>query len=283
MKVILRKNDSATSLLLFVYNIYLTYYNKDKIKLSSLLEIMKAFGKSESATRMSLSRTAKSGILINKNEGSEVIYTLDLSGKEAIKIWNEGIEQFWKRYALRNGLWDEKWYLVNLEFREEQKENRAIVVERLLQMGFGLVSPNTWICPYYQTDDIRKALAEFKITSGVIEMHGEIKIYDNILSFINNVFHAEKLAKSYKMFITQFSEKYENTKNLYQEEWFIKEGRALPLLHALGWEFLSIASEDAALPKTLCPAWAGDEAAQLMIEFRKILLEPTLKYLGKFD
>ncbi len=59
MKVILRKNDSATSLLLFVYNSYFNFYQKDTIKLSSLLEIMKAFGKSESATRMSLSRTVK--------------------------------------------------------------------------------------------------------------------------------------------------------------------------------------------------------------------------------
>ncbi|MCO5388328.1 hypothetical protein [Desulfosporosinus sp.] len=57
----------------------------------------------------------------------------------------------------------------------------------------------------------------------------------------------------------------------------------MPLLHALGWEFLSIATDDATLPETLYPAWAGDEAAQLMLELRRILLEATIKYLGKFE
>ncbi|HBW36335.1 PaaX family transcriptional regulator C-terminal domain-containing protein [Desulfosporosinus sp. BICA1-9] len=283
MKVILRKSDSATSLLLFIYNNYLTHYNKDTIKLSSLLKLMETFGKSETATRMSLSRTVKAGILINSNDGSEVSYTLDSNGREAISTWNEGMQQFWKRYASRNKPWDKKWYLVNLEFSEAHKEHRTTIVEKLQQNGFGNLSTNTWISPYHQTDEIQKLLIEFHINTGVVELYGEMTIYQDMVSFLDNVFKLKELEKSYENFIRTFSEKLAETKKLYQEEWFVEGGHSLPLLHALGWEFLSIATDDATLPITLYPAWAGDEAAQLMIEFRRILLEATIKYLGKLD
>ncbi|KUO76086.1 MAG: hypothetical protein APF77_00475 [Clostridia bacterium BRH_c25] len=283
MKVILRKNDSATSLLLFLYNNYLNLYNKDTIKLSVLLEIMKVFGKSETATRMSLSRTVKAGILINQNDNSEVYYSLAPSGKEAIGIWNEGINQFWGRYALRNKTWDKKWYLINLEFREEHKENRTVILGRLQQNGFGVLSTNTWITPYYLSNQIQKMLSEFDMNTEVIEMYGEMTVYQDIQYFVENVFHLKKLKKSYESFIETFKEKLEETKKIYKEEWFIEGGHSLPLLRALGHEFFYIASEDAMLPRELHPKWVGDEAAQLMIEFRSILLEATIKYLGKLD
>jgi len=282
-KVILRKNDSATSFLLFIYNTYLIHNNKDTIKLSSLLKLMKAFGKSETATRMSLSRTVKAGILINSNDGSEVYYTLDTNGKVAINTWNKEMEQFWKRYTLRNKLWNKKWYLVNLEFGQDYKENRTAVLEKLRQNGFGILSTNTWISPYYRSDEIQAILNEFNMNTRVVEMYGDMTIHEDIVAFVDKVFHLKKLEKSYENFTKNFNEKLEEAKKLYREEWFVEGGHSLPLLYALGWEFLSIATEDATLPKTLYPAWAGDTAAQLMIEFREILLEATIKYLRKFD
>ena len=283
MKVILRKNDSATSLLLFIYNNYWVHFNKDTIKLSSLLQLMMAFGKSETATRMALSRTVKAGILINKNDGSDVNYTLDTSGKEAINTWNEEMQQFWKRYTLRNKPWNKKWYFINLEFGEEDKENRSTILEKLRQNGFGILSTNTWISPYYQSNEIQTILTESKMNTRVVEMYGDMTIYEDIVSFVDKVFHLKELEKPYENFIMIFSEKFEETKKLSREEWFVEGGHSLPILHALGWEFLSIAIDDATLPKAFYPAWPGDTAAQLMIEFRKILLEATIKYLGKFD
>ncbi len=283
MKVILRKNDSATSLLLFIFNNYWSYFNKDTIKLSSLLQIMMAFGKGESATRMALSRTVKAGILKNIHDASEVNYCLDTSGREAIKAWNEEMQQFWKRYSLRNKQWDEKWYLVNLEFGGMYKENRQTVLDKLRQNGFGILSTNTWISPYYQSNEIQTILTELNMNTKVVEMHGDMTIYEDITAFIDKVFHLKELKKPYANFISNFSKKFEETEKLYQEDWFVEGGHSLALLHGLGWEFLSIAIDDAALPKALYPVWDGDTAAQLMFEFRRILFEATIKYLEKFD
>ncbi|HYE11294.1 MAG TPA: hypothetical protein VEF53_14050, partial [Patescibacteria group bacterium] len=113
MKLILRKNDSATSLLLFIYNNYFSKSQKDSLKLSSLLEIIKVFDKNETAIRMSLSRAVKAGILSKSRQGNEVIYSLTDVGRQSIDLWNEGVESFWKRFRLRNSSWDGKWYIVN--------------------------------------------------------------------------------------------------------------------------------------------------------------------------
>jgi phenylacetic acid degradation operon negative regulatory protein len=116
MKLILRKNDSATSTLLFIYNNYLALKNKDTLRLTSLIEIMKAFGKNETAVRMSLSRATKAKIFKSIREGNEVSYTLTNQGKEAIRIWNEGVKNFWERYQRSKEDWDGKWYVLYIDY-----------------------------------------------------------------------------------------------------------------------------------------------------------------------
>ncbi len=281
--IIIRKNDSATSLLLFIFNNYLTHYNRDALKLSSLLEIMKAFGKSETATRMSLSRTVKAGILFNENISNEIHYRLSPVGKKSISVWNEGIRQFWKRYDLRIKPWDNRWYLVNLEFFDKYKDNRPVILQRLKHLGFGILSTNTWISPYYQSEEIKKLLMDFDMEKGAVEMYGEMNIHQDINTFLKDIFHLKEHEKSYENFIKVFDEKFTTTKQIYHEKWFIDGGHSLPILHSLGWQFFHIATEDASLPIELYSDWIGIEAAQLMIEFRQILLEVTIKYLGKFE
>jgi len=279
--VVLRRNDSATSLLLFLYNNYLSEFNKDTLKLSSLLDIMRVFGKSESATRMSLSRTVKAGILINQTIGNEVNYSLSPDGKNAIKVFNEEIIAFWKRYTLRNKPWDNKWHLLNLEFTEENKEAKDPVQEKLRQLSFGTLAANTWISPHYQPEEIQQVLNEFSLGKYSLQMHGEIT--DQREYLIEKVFQLNKLVKPYQDFLTMFRAKFEETKEVAKRDSFAPEGQALPLMRELGWEFFFIAAEDPALPKTLQPFWVGDEAAQLMMEYRGMLLDATKKYLGKFE
>lgn len=281
--VTLRKVDSTTSLLLFVYNNYFTEYNKETLKLSSLIEIMKTFGKSESAIRMSLSRTVKAGILVNQNIENEVHYSLAADGKNAILIWNNEIKRFWQRYALRHQPWDQHWHLLNLNFTEDNRDLRSDVIERLKQIGYGLLSTNTWISPYNQLKEIEDLFKEFNISKSSVEMHGKITIYQDRESFMESVFHMKNIEEQYKNFVESFKAQFEETKGIYQQEAFVLEGKALPLMQALGWEFFFIAAEDAALPLALHPFGAGDEAARLMREYRFILLDATRKYLGKFE
>jgi phenylacetic acid degradation operon negative regulatory protein len=282
MKLILRKNDSATSLLLFIYNHYFSKSQKDSLRLSSLLEIIKVFDKSESAIRMSLSRAVKAGILSNAKQGNEVIYSLTDLGRESILLWNEGVQSFWKRFNLRNLPWNGKWYILNIKFQEDKKL-RTEISDNLQQLGFTILNTNTWICPYNQSKEIRGLAAKFGLETAIVEFFGEMTVGKDMQQFLNETYELDILKSKYKAFINVYSEKLKQTMEICKEHQFIDRGQGLPLLHELGWNFFNIASEDAVLPKQLYPLWEGDEAAALMKELREVLLEASWKYLEKFE
>lgn len=282
MKLILRKNDSATSLLLFIYNNYYSKTSKDSLKLSSLLNILKVFDKNETAIRMSLSRAVKSDFLTKSKEKGEVIYTLSHIGKQTIEFWNEGMMNLWKRFSLRYQPWDGQWYVINIEFSDDRKQ-RMEIADKLQQLGFALINTNTWICPYYQKDEINEVINKCNLKTGIIEIVGDMNIRKDINEFLEEVYHFDALKEKYKEFISTYETKLLQIKEVCNEERFINSGQALPLLHELGWQFFSIASDDVVLPKQLFPYWEGDEAASIMKEFRELLLEASWEFLDKFE
>ncbi|HOM43465.1 MAG TPA: PaaX family transcriptional regulator C-terminal domain-containing protein [Bacillota bacterium] len=282
MKLILRKNDSATSLLLFIYNNYYSKTSKDDLKLSSLLAILKAFDKNETAIRMSLSRAVKSGFLINSKVAGEVVYTLSPMGKQAIKLWNQGVISYWKRYRLRRQPWDGKWHIINIEFSDDKKQRQEII-DKLEQYGFVLINANTWISPYYQKDEVDELIKEYNLEKRIVEIHGEIKLRREIDGFIESIYCLDGLGKKYGEFVSTYAEKLQQIKEVYKDSRFIDSGKALPLLHELGWHFFNIASDDAVLPMQLRSHWEGDEAADLMSELREMLMEASMKFFEKLE
>ncbi len=282
MKLILRKNDSATSLLLFIYNNYFLKTSKDSLKLSSLLNILKVFDKSETAIRMSLSRAVKLGFLENSKHKNEVVYTLSDQGKQSVELWNEGVTSFWKRYKRRNLHWDRKWYLINIEFSDDKKQ-RIEIIDKLQQLGFALINTNTWICPFYQNAELNEVVERYNLKTGLVEIFGEMNIRKDTNDFLDEVYNLVVLKDRYRDFISTYETKLLKTKEISKEEEFINSGQALPLLHELGWQFFSIASEDLVLPKQLLPHWEGDEAAIIMKEYRELLIEASWKFLDRFE
>lgn len=283
MNLIIRKNDSATSLLLFLYNNYMDRFSKDSIKLTDLLEILKVFGKSESAIRMSLSRATKAGILINEKNGKEVIYTLTSEAKKSIALWNEGVAQFWNRLQLRNLRWNNKWHFVSIEFNEYSKDNRVEILDKLQQFGFAQVGTNKWISPFQQFDNIKQLVETYGIGDSIIELYGDVKIHKDTRLFLDDIYKLNELRASYEIFVDIYKTKLKEVNDAYKEPSFIENGTALPILHELGWSFFEIAANDIILPKELMPQWIGDVAALIMRELRESLIEATYLYLEKFN
>ncbi len=283
MKLILRKNDSATSLLLFIYSNYMAKNTKESIKLSSLLEILKVFGKSETAIRMSLSRAVKAGLLINNKYNNEVSYALTLEGKKAIIHWNEGVMQFFKRYQLRSSKWDNKWYFINVEFIEDSRDIKAEFIDKLQQRGFAQINTNTWVTPYHQYEEVWKLIEKYSFEDRIVEIHGEMKIHKDMNKFLNDIYSIEKLKTAYQGFADTYGSKLQEIRQLCKEQTFVDQGLAFPILHGLGWSFFNIATDDAVLPRQILPEWEGDKAALIMKESRELLLEATYRYLEKFN
>lgn len=278
--MILRKNDSSTSLILFVYNMFMRKAKKDSLKLTSLLEILEDFEKTESSVRMSLSRAVKAGLLQNERTGDEVVYSLTPSGKETISLWNEGSRRFWQRYQLRQSSWDGKWHILRIDFSAEPDKKQALT-EALSGLGFGNAGGGLWVCPYYRPEEVHGLLPD-SVKKTMLEIRGELTTQKNIRTFVEEVYHLEKLAAGYGRFIREYGslagrlkEKREKGEQGGPEE--------LNVLARLGWDFFDTAGEDAALPWELEPLWVGDEAALIMRELRPALETLAWNYLKKFN
>ncbi|MBR0600616.1 hypothetical protein [Sinanaerobacter chloroacetimidivorans] len=281
MDLILRKNDSATSLLLFIYNHYVTETSNDRLKLSSLLEILKVFDKNESAIRMSLSRAVKSNVLVNSREDGDVYYTLSHLGRESIESWNKGVNSYWRRYHLRHLPWNGKWYLINIEFPDDKKQ-KSEMIDQLHQIGFSFPNSKIGISPYDFRNEVDTLTKKYGMEKDILEMYGDMYIKKEMKEFLEEVYHIEILKKRYEEFIGKWSGKFQELKEECRKDHFVGNGLALPVLHELGWQFFSIAANDAVLPIDLYPLWEGDRAAAIMKDLKGLLLEASIKYLVKF-
>lgn len=283
MRLILKKKDGLTSLLLFVYNNYLFTNSKASIKLSNLLEIMKAFGKNETATRMSLSRAMKAGLLINCVQNNEVIYELTLEGKSYIELWNEEANRFWKRYQYRESSFDNNWYYVSILSGQNSNESKVDFIDALRQYGFAQLNANTYVSPYHQHQEVLELIEKYDLSDGIVELYGEMKVHKDIDIFLNEIFTVNNLNEQYQQFIDKYKDKLIEIRKVCKLKDFVDGGLALPLLNELGWDFFGIATLDAALPKQILQKWQGDEAVQIMKELRTILFDATCEYLKKFE
>lgn len=277
MNVVLRKEDGSTSALLFVYNMVHTKTGGGSLNLSSLLEIMGSFGKAESATRMSLSRACKAGLLESGRQGKEVVYSITPQAGEYIRNWNAGASGFWKRFALRQQPWDGNWHTATLFLEDAARKTEA--TETMEELGYAQLSGTQFLGPREQLVRIKECFAELQIHCSIVSVQGEFRTDTGINAFLESTFMLAELQPAYISFIGKYQQMLDQVKAESLEDMFVKQGKALPILNRLGWEFFRIASRDAMLPKALCPDWEGERAAFLMRDLRAVLDDSAWLYL----
>lgn len=276
MKIVLRKKNSVTSIVLFIFNMYGEFMKKHCIKLGDLIEMMLNFGKSETAIRMGLSRLVKAGILINRTIENEVYYELTVEGIENIDAWNLGIAGFFERYKKRQELWDEKWYLLNIfNFNKSDIDNQHIV-EELKELGMGEVNSGLWISPY----DISEKIDQLFKNSGYhyMEVIGDVRSNINIVKQINEIYDLNNIRKKYEEFIkyaAEIQKAFDKSKS--------NKGKYLEILFELGWKFYEAATLDPALPKSIIKDWEGDEAVRIMNTMRSSIVDEIKHYLNEMN
>ncbi|KJS83205.1 MAG: hypothetical protein JM58_13155 [Peptococcaceae bacterium BICA1-8] len=272
MKIILRKRDSVVSIVLFIYNIFREHSGSKSLRLNHLIEFMKYFDKSETAVRMGLSRSVKSGILINRKIGSEIYYDLTQLGIDNLKLWNQGVSRFFQRYALRNnGSWNNKWYLLALQNFSKSADESQVLRDELRELGMLEVIKDLWVSPYEMTNFINELVTD---KYDYLNFVGEFDLSDTN-KIVNTVFNIDVVRNEYLQFIA-FAKGIEQNLTKVQSQ-----GDYLPLLFELGWNFFDIATSDPTLPRDLLADWPGDEAVQLMGELRSFLYGNITKYFDE--
>lgn len=280
MELILRKKESGTSQILFVFNVFLWDRGQRSAPLSRLLDILGKFGKSETALRMALSRSVQNGFLINEKIGKEIYYSLTESGVSAIEGWREQIGDYFRRIELQ-GEWDGTWFMVNFNIPASLEGKRGILVRFLQHNKFTNLNKGIWISPYDYFEKTKEFCSEIGIGEFVVMFKSTLLDGKEQENFTTNFWDIEKSSKLIRQFTNDF-EPYLTSINGNQNDKGNEIGRLLTLLHEIGWRFMEVVEYDHQLPFTLYPDKYDSQQAVLVFSgLRSAILEQVQEYVWK--
>lgn len=283
MQIILRKMDSGTNLLLFLYkfNSNFSENTEGDIKLSALLQLMTLLNKNETVTRMTLSRAVSSGLFINTKKGNEVYYTPTSLGKELIDASVDKTIYAFQRFGLRNSSWDNRWLCANILPSDAlDKEKKTKLMEGLKLLGFSSIRENIWLSPYPMADELMKLSERLDCKENIVTVHGDLNTNGNLSTFLEETFRLKDYAARYKDFTRVYQTKLDAYKKISNHGTILDTKISLLLFYELGYTFFNISFQDAFLPKEILSEWDGEKAAQITQELFALLI-PSLKYYFK--
>lgn len=114
-----------------------------RVATASVLDVLGRVGVSEDATRSTLSRMARGGLLDRTRRGRSVYIGLTPRSRE---ILQGGEFRVWRIGAVHRG-WDGTWTLLSFSLPESWQRQRHALRSRLLWAGFGALQGGLWIAP----------------------------------------------------------------------------------------------------------------------------------------
>lgn len=265
----IKKEDSVTSILMFLFNVFLSPMGIREITIKNILQMLKPFEKTETSIRMGLSRGLRNGVLTRIKHRGEVCYTLTPNAEEYFRYWWETMQQFQARIPMQHDEWDGMWTLAHV-----RGEGIEEIINLLKKHGFGSLNRNLWVSPY---DVTAQTIAGNGIPAEQIYLFRSTLASPGCDEMIRVIWNPEKINSSYKKYINDLEKAADG---LNQKE--AEQGQSLPVLHSLGLRLFGIIQEDIQLPLQLLPKdWMGIEAAQRFAEFRTAYLPAAVAYVKK--
>ncbi|MFX4263444.1 PaaX family transcriptional regulator C-terminal domain-containing protein [Pelotomaculum propionicicum] len=266
-----RRNEGITSILLFIFNAFLTEKQVDELPLKTILRILAPFNKNETAVRMGLSRGVQNGLLINFKKENEVYYRLTDQGRNALRYWWNTIRIFQQRAALQREEWNGKWNAVY--FPAGAAEELALSLRKL---GYGSVERHMWISPYDASGQVSALAAEIGMAESLYLFLGELAGGRRLAEIVTEMWPVEELNKKYKDYIAGLKHAVGEL-----DTGPPRGGAVLPFLHKYGLQIFGIMQEDPQLPLQLLPPdWSGLQAVLLFMETRKQLLPEANAFIA---
>lgn len=147
MYLTVKKKDSVTSILLFIFNVFLVERGISEVPLKKIFSILDPFAKNETAIRMGLSRGVQNGLLVSEKRGNTVYYRITDGAVRSFDHWQNTLAQFRAGIPLQLSGWDREWSILCLDTAGDRKSPGEFT-EYLRQLGYGGLSSSLWISPY---------------------------------------------------------------------------------------------------------------------------------------
>jgi len=233
---------------------------------SSLLYLLNLLGVSERAARSTLSRMSRKGWVKAHRQGRRSRYSLTERGRALLKSGERRI--FEPLYTD----WDGRWFVVIYSLPESMRDARHQLRQNLIWLGFGALSPGTWISPHDRRADLERLLDDLQVREYVEMFVGRHLGNASDREMIRRCWDLDGLVEQYRRFIERYQPEYEQCAMPGNGEPDIPPEVCFVRRFWLTHEFQSFPLKDPNLPVALLsPDWVGFRARRLFEEYRALL------------
>lgn len=212
---------------------------------ASVLDVLDRAGISEHATRSTLSRMARRGLLHRVRRGRNVYIGLTDRSRA---ILHDGERRMW-RDGVVDRQWDGTWTLLGFSMPESWQRQRHALRSRLLWAGFGGLQGGLWIAP--GDVDVSPLLDGLGADEHVKVFQARALPPTDLAEIIREAWDVERLAERYRAFLARWEDPPAHA----------PDSLARDLLLESGW--LQTIRADPRLPREHLPAdWPAEPAQE---------------------
>ncbi len=164
-----------------------------------LVELMRDFGVSAGAARVTLTRLAARGLLERTKNGRLVHYTITT---RTAAILDEGDERIFSFGRAPDG--DAAWTVVWHSVPEDRRLDRARLTRRLRFLGFGPVHDGAWIAPRDHESEVVGLVTELGLRDHVAVLVGRPSAALDPRVLVTRVWDLDDLNTRYQAFVDEF-------------------------------------------------------------------------------
>lgn len=187
------------SVVFTLYGDYLRYCGSGEARLSSLTELLGLFGIEPGTTRVVMTRLRKEGWFETRRAGREVSYVLSPRGWDLL---DEGRERIFRHPHTD---WNGQWSMVLVKFPESRRADREGTRKDLAWLGYGQLTPSTWMSPHDRLDEARRILADRPVLSLDL-LHCRSLGPDEDRSIAARCWELDDLQQEYSSFVERFAD-----------------------------------------------------------------------------
>ena len=224
-----------------------------------VIEVLASVGISAEATRATLTRMARRGLLDRHRRGRQVFVGLT---PRAAEVLEDGRRRIWETGAVDTD-WDGTWTVVGFSLPEGRRAERHDLRVRLTWEGFGMLQNGMWVAP--GAPNLDAVLGPLADDPGVITLASRVTGGTHDRELLERAFSLDAISRRYQAFVRRWRDD--------------ATARALPddlarqlVLHT---EWLQVIRESPRLPTALLPAQPAATEAQDLFRQLAAALEPS--------
>jgi len=229
------------------------------VSTGGVIAVLGRLGVGEHATRATLSRMSRRGLLRTVRRGRQAFLGLAEHGTTVLRDGQRRLDG-----DVVERRWDGRWTLLTFSVPETRRADRHALRTRLGWFGFGMLRSGLWVSP--SATDVSPALAELDLLEHAEVFRAEAFMWTDPARVAREAWDLAEIAAGYAQFLRRWQEAaFDDLDDLSRRV-------------QLGAEWLLLIRGDPMLPLALLPEdWPGVHAAALFRTLRQLWARPADK------